>query len=53
MLLDRCLSCPVCLSVTLMCCGQTVGWIKKKLDNEVDGDPAPPKGVQPQFSAYV
>jgi len=26
----RCLSCPVCLSVTLVYCGQTVGWIKMK-----------------------
>ena len=42
--------CPVCLSVTLMYCGQTVGWIKMKLGVEVglspghivlDGDPAP------------
>ena len=38
MLSDRCLSvclvCPVlsvCLSVTLVNCGQTVGWIKMKL----------------------
>jgi len=53
MLSDRCpvcLSCPV-LSVTLMYCGQTVGWIKMKLGMHVglgpghimlDGDPAPP-----------
>jgi len=50
--------CPVCLhlsvlwlSVTLVYCGQTVGWIKMKLGMEVglgpshivlDGDPAPP-----------
>jgi len=52
--------CPVslfvCLSVTLVYCGQTVGWIKMKLGMEVglgagqivlDGDPAPPKGAQP------
>jgi len=39
-----------CLSVTLVYCGQTVGWIKMKLSTEVglgrdhtvfDGDPAP------------
>jgi len=48
MLYDRC---PVCLSVTLVCCGQTVGRIKMKLGKEVgvgpgqivlDGDPVPP-----------
>ena len=50
MLWDRCLS---CLSVTLVYCGQTVGWIKIPLGMEVglgprhcvtvvlDGDPAP------------
>jgi len=47
MLSDRCLSCHV-LSVTLVYCGQTVGWIKMKLGMEVglgpdhivlDGDP--------------
>jgi len=51
-------SCPVCLSVTLVYYGQTVGWIKTKLGTQVglgpghivlDGDPAPP----PQFSAHV
>ena len=40
----------VCLSVTLVYCGQTVGWIKMKLGTEValspgdtvlDGDPPP------------
>jgi len=40
-----------CLSVTLVYCGQTVGWIKMPLGVEVglclgaivlDGDPAPP-----------
>ena len=45
------LCCPVCLSVTLAYCGQTVGWIKIKLGMQVglnpghtvlDGDPAPP-----------
>ena len=59
MLRDRCLSvCPVCLSVTLAYCGQTVGWIKMKLGMEVglspgdfvlDGDPAtlPKNGAEP------
>jgi len=41
-----------CLSVTLVCCGQTVGRIKMILSTEVDlgpvhivldGDPAPPR----------
>ena len=49
------------LSVTLVYCGQTVGWIKMKLGMQVvlghghivlDGDPAP-QGAQPQFSAHV
>jgi len=55
MLSDRCLS--VCLSVTLVYCGRTVGWIKMKLGTEVghglghivlDNDRAPPpqKGTQ-------
>jgi len=44
--------CPVCLSVMLVYCGQTVGWIKMPLGMEVgldsrdivlDGDPATPK----------
>ena len=48
MLLDRCL---FVLSVTLVYCGQMVGWIKMKLGMEIgldpdhivlDGDPAPP-----------
>ena len=60
MLSDRC---PVlsCLSVTLVYCGQMVGWIKMKLGIQVglgpghivlDGDPAPPpqkEGEAPQF----
>jgi len=62
MLWDRCLS---VLSVTLVYCGQKVGWIKMKLGVEVglgsgyivlDGDPAPPlpKGHNPpQFSAHI
>jgi len=47
----------VCLSVTLVYCGQTVGWIKVSLGVEVelgpghivlDGDPTPsPKGHSP------
>jgi len=56
------LSCSVslsvlsCLSVTLVYCGQTVGWIKTKLSTEVglgsgrtvlDGDPAPPPTFRP------
>ena len=57
MLSDRrpvCLS--VCLSVMLVYCGQTVGWIKMKLGMEVglgpgdimlDGDSAPQKGPSP------
>jgi len=49
MLSDRCLSCLSVLSVTLVYCGQTVGWIKMKLGMQVglgpghivlDGDPA-------------
>ena len=67
MLSDRCLSvCPV-LSVTLVYCGQTVGWIKMKLGTQVglgydhivyivlDGDLALPwKGAQqlPTFEIY-
>ena len=51
------------MSITLVYCGQTVGWIKMKLGKEVgvgpdhivlDGDPATPKrGHSPQFSAHV
>jgi len=62
MLLDRCLSLYV-LSVTLVYCGQTVGWINTPLGVEVclrpghivlDGDLAPPKGHNsPQFSTHV
>ena len=59
--MDRCLS---CLSVTLLYCGKTVGWIKMKLDTQVglgpghmvlDRDPAlpPSKGHSPQFSAHI
>ena len=62
----RCLSVlSVCLSVTFMHCGQTVGQIKTKLGTQVglgpghivlDGDPAPPtqRGTTPaDFSAYI
>jgi len=35
MLLDRCPVLPVCLSVTLVYCGQTVGWMKLKLGMQV------------------
>jgi len=59
--------CPVCLSVTLVYCGQTVGWIKMPLGTQVglgpghimlDGDPAllPRRGHSsrtPNFSAHV
>jgi len=55
MLSERSLSCVSVLSVTLVYCGQTVGWLKMKLGMEVglgpghivlDGDSAPssPKG---------
>jgi len=57
MLLNR------CLCVTLVYCGQTVGWSKMKLYTEVglspgdivlDGDPAPlPKRSTAQSSAHV
>jgi len=57
-------SCPVCLSLTLVYCGQTVGWIKMKLGMQVGGgaghivldeNPAPPpiKGQSPQFLAHI
>jgi len=60
MLSDRCLS---VLSVTLVYCGQTVGWIKMKLGMQVglgpdhivlDGDPAPtsPKRGQSPLSNF-
>ena len=48
MLRDRCPLCHVCLSVTLVYCGNTVGWIKMPLGTEeglvpggivLDGDP--------------
>jgi len=56
--------CLFVLSVTLVYCGQMVGWIKMKLGMQLglssghivlDGDPAPPpqKGHSPQFLAQV
>ena len=36
---DRCLSCLSCLSVTLVYCGQTVGWIMMPHGTEVGIDP--------------
>jgi len=56
--------CPSCLSLTLVYCGQTVGWIKMKLgmavglslDNTVlHGDPAPPplKGHSPLWPMSI
>jgi len=67
MLSDRCLSVCLsvlsCLSVTLVYCGKTAGWIKMPLGTVVgldpghivlDGDPAPPKrGTASQFAAHV
>jgi len=72
MLSDRCLSVclsvcpvlPVCLSVTFVHCGQTVGRIKMKLGTQVglgpghivlDGDPVPlpQRGTAPKFSAHI
>jgi len=50
MLSDRCPVCLSCLSVTLVYCDQTVGWIKMKLGTQIglgpghillDGDAAP------------
>jgi len=59
-----CYQTVVCLSVTLVYCGQTVGWINMKLGMQVglrpchtvlDGDrPSPPQsGTVPQFSAHI
>jgi len=61
-----CPVCPVCLSVTFVHCGQTVGRIKMKLGTQVglgpghivlDGDSAPPspKGHSPHpiFGPYL
>ena len=54
--------CPVCLSVTLVYCRQTVGWIKTPFGTKVghgpghivlDRNPAPPppKGHTPDFQS--
>jgi len=63
MLSDRCLS--VCLSVTFVHCGQTVGRIKMKLGMHVGLGPGhivatmwpqaphPQRGTAPQFSAHI
>jgi len=68
--LSVCLSvlsvCPLmcCLSVTLVYCGQTVGWIQMKLGTQVglgpghivlDGDlaPSPKRGRNPQLLAHI
>jgi len=62
MLSDSCLF--VCLPVTLVYCGQTVGWIKIKFGMEVgvgpvhivlDGDPAPlpQRGEFPNFPSIT
>jgi len=49
---------PVCLTVTLVYCGQTVGWIKMKLGVRVglgpghivlDGEPTSPPQTAPNF----
>ena len=65
MLSDRCPVCLSCLSVTLVYCGQTVGWMKIKLGMEVGlglgdivrwGPSSSPKGGRnssPHFSAHV
>jgi len=61
--LSVCLSCPSCLSVTLMHCGQMVGWIKMPLGTEMglgpghivlNGNPAPlpPKKGAQQFRNF-
>jgi len=55
---DRCLSvCPVlsvCLSVSLVCCGQTVGWIQMKLGMQVGLGPGHiSKFTGAGFAAYM
>jgi len=60
MLSDHCRVCPVCLPVTLVYCGQTVGWIKIPLGMEVGlglghtvfrwgPSPFPQRGTAPNF----
>ena len=61
--LSVCLSCMSVLSVTLVYCGQTVGWIKMKFGTQVslgpghimlNGNPAPPpKGAQPPNFQHI
>ena len=64
--LSVCLSCLSCLSVTLVYCGQTVGWIKMKLGMHMPlpwrpwphsvrwGSSSPtPKGHSRQCSAHI
>ena len=66
MLSDHCPLCLYVLSVTLVYCGQTVGWIKTKLGvqvglgpghivlDEIPANPPPlQNGQRPQFSAHV
>jgi len=67
MLSDRCPVCPSVLAVTLVYCGQTVGWIKMKLGTKVGLGPghiahvrwrscsSSPKGAQPApiFGPYL
>ena len=56
-----CYQTVVCLSVTLVYCGQTIRWIKMKLDMQVDlcarwgpSSPSPKRGHSlPRFSAHV
>ena len=56
-----CLSCPVCLSVTLVHYGQTVGWIKMKPGTRVGLGPGhieiyplPQRGIHPTiFGPYL
>ena len=59
----RTIVCLSVLSVTLVYCGQTIGWIKTKLGMQVclgpghivlDGGPScPPKGAQPPYSVHI
>jgi len=68
MLSDRCLSCPVSLSVCLSVCNVGVLWPNDWVDQDETwhagrhrpwphciGDPAPPyqRGTAPQFSAHI
>ena len=62
MLSDRCPACLSCLSVKLVYCGQTVGWMdqdetwhggRPRPGHIRWGPSCPPKGHSPQFSAHV